>query len=125
MQRAFTPRRVAELEPFIERSCHELIDELPAAGEFDLMASYANALPLRVITRVLGFAPEQAPMLREWTEDFLVMATPAGEEAAGAPSGVDDAARIERMLGSIDEVLALIDARRWSWRSRATTPQRT
>jgi cytochrome P450 len=112
MQRAFTPRRVAELEPFIERSCHELIDELPAAGEFDLMASYANALPLRVITRVLGFAPEQAPMLREWTEDFLVMATPAGEEAAGAPSGVDDAARIERMLGSIDEVLALIDARR-------------
>jgi len=41
MQRAFTPRRVAELEPFVEATCHELAGHLRS----DLMAEYANALP--------------------------------------------------------------------------------
>ena len=45
MQRAFTPTRIAELEPFIEACCHELANGL----HHDLTAEYANALPLRVI----------------------------------------------------------------------------
>ena len=39
---AFTPRRVAEMEPFIAQTCHELAEALQS----DLMAEYANALPL-------------------------------------------------------------------------------
>jgi cytochrome P450 len=106
MQRAFTPRRVAALEPFVERTCHELIDGL---GE-DLMSGFANALPLRVITHILGFDPAEAPALRQWTEDFLVLASPAGaQEGEADPETV---ARMERMLATMDAARALIAARR-------------
>jgi cytochrome P450 len=102
MQRAFTPRRVAELEPFIEATCHELAKKL----QFDLMAEYANALPLRVITRILGFEASEGPALRQWTEDFLVLATPAGDEAPGDPE------RVARMTATMERTRALIEARR-------------
>ena len=85
MQRAFTPRRVAELEPFIVATCHELAESLQS----DLMAEYANALPLRVITQILGFESSEGAALRQWTEDFLVLATPAaGSEDGGDPERI-------------------------------------
>ncbi|MDA0162133.1 cytochrome P450 [Solirubrobacter ginsenosidimutans] len=103
MQRAFTPRRVTELEPFIVATCHELAEALRA----DLMAEYANALPLRVITKILGFEASEGPELRQWTEDFLVLATPA----AGSEDG-GDPARIARMRAVMARTHALIEARR-------------
>jgi cytochrome P450 len=111
MQRAFTPRRVSELEPFIVRTCDELIAGFVGRGEVDLMAAYANPLPLAVITRILGFPPEQAPLLRQWTEDFLVLATPARGGGSG-PADAETLARIERMLAVIETAADLIDARR-------------
>jgi cytochrome P450 len=103
MQRAFTPRRVAEMEPFITRTCTELAETLQS----DLMAEYANALPLRVITEILGFEPHEGPALRQWTEDFLVLATPAGGDEDGG-----DPARIARMQATMDRTRALIRHRR-------------
>jgi cytochrome P450 len=102
MQRAFTPRRVAEMEPFIAQTCAELAESL----QTDLMAEYANALPLRVITKILGFEPHEGPALRQWTEDFLVLAAPAGDEDGGDPE------RIARMRAVMDRTRALIEERR-------------
>jgi cytochrome P450 len=102
MQRAFTPRRMAEMEPFITRTCVELAESLQS----DLMAEYANALPLRVITEILGFEPHEGPALRQWTEDFLVLAAPAGDEAGGDPE------RIARMHATMERTRALIAQRR-------------
>jgi cytochrome P450 len=102
MQRAFTPRRVAELEPFIVATCHALAESLRT----DLMAEYANALPLRVITKILGFEASEGAALRQWTEDFLVLATPAGSEDGGDPE------RIARMRTVMARTQALIEARR-------------
>jgi len=110
MQGAFTPKRVAELEPFIERTCHELIDPFANRGEADLMLEYANAVPLRVITRILGEA--QAPTLRQWTEDFLVLATPARDGDDEAAADPDTIARMERMLAVMDDATRLVQARR-------------
>jgi cytochrome P450 len=102
MQRAFTPRRVAEMEPFIAQTCAELAESL----QTDLMAEYANALPLRVITKILGFEPHEGPALRQWTEDFLVLAAPAGDEDGGDPE------RVARMHAVMDRTRALIEERR-------------
>jgi cytochrome P450 len=102
MQRAFTPRRVAEMEPFITRTCTELADALHS----DLMAEYANALPLRVITEILGFEVHEGPALRQWTEDFLVLAAPAGDEGGGDPE------RITRMRAVMERTRKLIAQRR-------------
>ncbi len=112
MQRAFTPKRVAELEPFIEQTCHQLIDAFVERGTVDLMADYANALPLRVITQILGFDPSEGPALRQWTEDFLVMAIPARDDQAETRADPDTIERMQRMLRTIDNALALIQARR-------------
>jgi cytochrome P450 len=112
MQRAFTPTRVAALEPFVERTCHALIDAFAARGEADLMLEYANALPLRVIARILGFDGADAPALRQWTEDFLVLASPAHGSEPGAPADAETVARMERMLATVQDTLALVTERR-------------
>ena len=51
--RAFTSRRIKALGPEIEALCHQLIDSFPS-GEVDLLAAYAQKLPVIVIARLLG-----------------------------------------------------------------------
>ncbi|CAA9273200.1 MAG: putative cytochrome P450 hydroxylase [uncultured Arthrobacter sp.] len=111
-QKAFTRERVAALEPFIRSTCHQLVDRFPERGEVDLMVAYANALPLKVITSILGFEADEGPDLRQWTEDFLVMATPARD---GEDDDVADAqivGRIERMVAMTERCAALVEERR-------------
>lgn len=58
LARVFTPRRVLALEPQIRALCHRSLDRLAGAGRFDLMAEFANEVPMRVIGMLLGI-PEQ------------------------------------------------------------------
>ncbi|MEU1951715.1 cytochrome P450 [Nocardia rhamnosiphila] len=58
LARVFTPRRVLALEPQIRALCHRALDRLAGAGRFDLMAEFANEVPMRVIGMLLGI-PEQ------------------------------------------------------------------
>src|SRR5690348_12888112 len=51
---SFTPAAIAELEPITRRMCSELIDSFIAAGRCDAAADYANHVPTRVISRMLG-----------------------------------------------------------------------
>ena len=53
VNRAFTPRRVAELEPAIAALVGQLVDAL-GAGERDVMDGLAGPLPVMVIARLLG-----------------------------------------------------------------------
>lgn len=112
MQRAFTPRRVAELEPFVVQTCHALIDAFAERGSADLMSEYANALPLQVITRILGFDPGRAAALRQWTEDLLVLVAPARDGGDEEVADADAIARMERMVAMLDEATVLMHARR-------------
>ena len=56
--KAFTPRRVAALRPWIERVTGELLASLPdhadADGVVDLRAHFAYPLPMSVISELLG-----------------------------------------------------------------------
>ncbi len=51
---AFGPRAVAGYAGRIERTVGELLDAAAAAGEFDLVSAFAAALPIAVITDLLG-----------------------------------------------------------------------
>jgi cytochrome P450 len=53
-QPAFSPRAMAGYTPRIERTVAGLLDSAAAAGEFDLVAAYAGAVPIAVITDLLG-----------------------------------------------------------------------
>jgi cytochrome P450 len=76
VSRAFTPSRIAALEPEIRRIARTLIEEFANRGRAELMSEFARQLPSRVIGALLGVPPERREAFLEWTET-LVEASPA------------------------------------------------
>ncbi|MFJ4617516.1 cytochrome P450 [Streptomyces sp. NPDC088812] len=73
VSKAFTPRTVERLKPYVERLAGELVDGLVAAGGGDLLTDVAEPLPVAVIAEMLGIpASERAP-LRPWSADICGM----------------------------------------------------
>ena len=87
ISRAFTPRRIAELEPHIRSLSTRYLDAMVAQGDCDLIGEYAGKLPMDVISRMLGVPDEDQDMLRHWTDLMLIREEgvpdipPEGEEA--------------------------------------------
>ena len=70
--RAFTSRRIASLEPEIAALCAELLDDLKG-GEFDLLPTYAQRIPVIVIARLLGIPDSHADDLLGWSHAIVGM----------------------------------------------------
>ncbi len=100
--RAFTSRRIKALAPEIEVLCHKLIDGF-AAGEVDLLAAYAQKLPVIIIARLLGVPEAMADQLLVWSNAMVMMyqagRTKADEDTACAAS----AAFADFMRGYVEE----------------------
>ncbi|WP_443061473.1 cytochrome P450 [Streptomyces sp. NBC_00414] len=60
-----------ELRALVERLADELLDEVCAKGETDLVAQYAALLPVRVLATLYGFADEQGPGLVAALNDMV------------------------------------------------------
>jgi hypothetical protein len=77
VQKAFTPGRIAALEPNIKEICGQLLDEaqrkLESSGAFDILADYAEPLPVLVIADLLGVPRDMANDLRRWSQDIVKM----------------------------------------------------
>lgn len=54
VNKAFTPRRVGDLRPWIERCARTLLDDLDARDEVDLLHDFAHQVPSLVISELLG-----------------------------------------------------------------------
>jgi len=70
--RAFTSRRIKSLAPEIGQLCHDLIDQFPH-GEFDLIPTYANRIPVIIIARMLGVPETMCDQLLNWSNDMVSM----------------------------------------------------
>jgi cytochrome P450 len=70
---AFTPRRVAALQPTVERLAGELASAFVAKGGGDLIAEVAEPLPVTVIAELLGVPDADRPLLRPWSGDICGM----------------------------------------------------
>jgi len=81
VSKGFTPRRIEDLRGRIESICDELLSAVRGQRSFDLVRSYALALPLTVIAELLGI-PESD------RRRFHVLAQ--GSLRLGAPSGISD-----------------------------------
>ncbi|HZR81082.1 MAG TPA: cytochrome P450 [Candidatus Binatia bacterium] len=68
VSRAFTPRRVAELEPFVRATVVRLLDDLVARGGGDFVADFSTPLPMEVIFTLLGVPPGDRVELRHWMD---------------------------------------------------------
>jgi cytochrome P450 len=88
VSRAFTPRRVADLEPVVRDLSKGFLQPLLDKGEGDMVGDYAARLPMDVISRLLGVPQEDEDSLQAWTDALLDRdegvpdVTPAGIEAA-------------------------------------------
>jgi cytochrome P450 len=84
--RAFTPRRVAEMEPRIEAIARELIDGFAHEGRADVIERFAWPLPLSVLGEMLGIPRDDLPRLHEWGQDWLLLQQerPADEQVVHA-----------------------------------------
>jgi cytochrome P450 len=71
--KAFTPRFVEELRPRVQGIVDGLIDEVAGAGEFDLLPTLAEPLPVTVIAEMLGVPEADRHLLRPWSADIVKM----------------------------------------------------
>jgi len=84
--RAFTPRRIVELEPRIESISSELIDELAPRRRAEIVEAFAWPLPLRVLGELFGFPRDDLEQIHRWGLDWLLLQQerPLGEQLAHA-----------------------------------------
>jgi cytochrome P450 len=88
VSRAFTPRRIAALEPSIRALSTGYLDELSGRDDIDLIGDYAALLPMDVISKMLGVPDGDQDQLRAWSDALLHReegvpdVTPAGIAAA-------------------------------------------
>ena len=68
VSKAFTPRRIAELEPALRRIARDFLDRLAGRTRFDVVADFAAKFPLDVIAELVGVAPADRDALRHWFE---------------------------------------------------------
>lgn len=78
--KAFSPKRVAEIEPRVRAIAGELLDALPAGHPCDLLPGFAWQLPSRVIGELIGIPRERQAAFLAWTE-ALVGIDPTGATA--------------------------------------------
>jgi cytochrome P450 len=112
VSRAFTPRRVAEVEAQARAAARELIDGIAARGECELHHEFAAILPSVVIAQMIGVPDEHVPKFREWTGSFLEI-TESGDfaEAASNIYGLFAQLLAERRENPRDDMMtALIGA---------------
>lgn len=76
VSRAFSPRRIEELEPAVERVANDLLDALPTGGPIDLHRDFVVPLPINVIATLLGVPEEQWPWVHQVTEVVVKLLDP-------------------------------------------------
>ncbi len=75
VNRGFTPRRIAELEPRIREIARACIAEVRPKGELDLVRDLAIPVPVTVISEMLGVDPERRADFKRWSDAIVTSAT--------------------------------------------------
>lgn len=75
--KAFVRGQIERLRPTVERIADELLDaaiaKQAATGSFDLIADYAEPLPVAIIAELLGVPADRRDNLREWSQRIVKM----------------------------------------------------
>ena len=111
VNRAFTSRAVANLEPRIRQLTHEMLDRVVETGRIDLVRDLAYPLPVIVIAEMLGIPPEDRARFKAWSDDVVSSADRVILDR-GAAGEVDDAAMSDDMAGTMRPYFQEIIARR-------------
>ncbi len=99
--KAFTPRRVERLEPYVQSVVNELLRDMERGPRpVDLNSALAFPLPIRVVGKLLGIPEADVDRFRHWTDTFLSVSK-------------FDGAEIRRSMTELSSYIAsLIEAKR-------------
>ncbi len=107
---AFTPRRVAALEPAVLARAEALVDEIIGGavaarpgerGSAELVAAFARPLPLQVMAALLGAEGAEVGQLQAWSDAYVA---PIGRRIGGAEQVAAMAATTEMTRWFTDQV---------------------
>ena len=84
VSRAFTPRTVERLRGTVQEIADRLVDDALEQGEFDLLSTIAEPLPVTVIAEMLGVPAADRHRLRPWSADICGMYELDPSEATAA-----------------------------------------
>jgi cytochrome P450 len=85
VSRAFTPKRMAAMEPVIRRLARDLVATLPSTGEIDAFSQFSALLPYQVMAELLGLEPETYDVLQR-CGDVIVYSSDVDAEAMDSAS---------------------------------------
>src|SRR4051794_19210490 len=88
VSKGFTPKRVAELEPSIQRITDHYLDQVMESGSFDWIGAFAGKLPMDVISEMLGVPEADRDEVRRLA-DLLVHREPGLRDVP--PEGIEAA----------------------------------
>jgi cytochrome P450 len=71
VSRAFSPRRIAELEERVRGIARSYLEPRVGSGGFDYVADFGARLPVMVISSMLGIPEEDREQIRLWTDATL------------------------------------------------------
>jgi cytochrome P450 len=71
VSRAFSPRRIRQLEPRIREIARGYLDAQVGSGGFDYLEDFGAQLPVMVISTMLGVPEEDRDDIRHWTDALL------------------------------------------------------
>jgi len=71
VNKAFTPRLIAAMEPSIQQLADRLLDAIPTDAPFDLIADYALPIPVIVICDLLGVPAADRDEVTDWSQAII------------------------------------------------------
>ena len=73
VNKAFTPRMIADLEPRIREVTNELLDAAAERGDMDLIDDVAIPLPVTIIAEILGVEPAHQEKFKKWSDSVVAV----------------------------------------------------
>jgi cytochrome P450 len=71
VSKAFTPKRVNQLEPAIRTICDELVDGFDGLGRVDFLNSFAVVLPVRAVAVILEVPETRQSEFKRWADSSV------------------------------------------------------
>ncbi|MCS6927510.1 MAG: cytochrome P450 [Candidatus Binatia bacterium] len=113
VNKAFTPKRIEALEPWMTDVANSLLDEI-GRGATDIVAAYTVPLPVKVIARLLGIPGEDYATFKRWSDAFLsTVSSQMHERLQNVQEMVSyfgQMATARRAQGAEDLITALVEA---------------
>src|SRR5205085_2456325 len=70
LNRSFTPRRMALLEPRVREFANNLVDEFPTDGQIEFVSQFATRIPMLVTAEIMGVPFSDFQQFKRWIDDM-------------------------------------------------------